>query len=327
MDQTTDYKSYDINNLIFEKTEIKINQEPRKVNVYADAKKLKKLILVTPILSAPFGMKQMSSKSFVTVSLTPSQNERKQFVVFLKALDEKIENKFSVYEKSYKTSIQKNFMVLNMPRANRNFSFNSYDVNRNLLQLNDQVLCKNTTLMAFIELTDIWFSEMAYGCNWNILQLKLYPKLDFSQYMFNDSDDEENITHSKQNNNCFHISCPNCSNTIKIEIKVSGGCSIPPPPPMDYMSYTSYAPPPLAPPLIIPDKQNSEPTYRPSLDDILNGRMRLKPVGKKIVQPVTPKAPVIGKPTVADILGARKKLKSQTKVTTKVTTKTKKKKI
>ena len=144
----------------------------------------------------------------------------------------------------------------------------------------------NSTVACFLELSDIWIGKEDYGCNWNVLQMKLYPNIDFGYCLF--SDDEEDI--ERNETDCYHcLHCPNNHVTTPHRIE-------------NNTTYNSPAPIPTATPLTarplinigdllsaknslssnstINDESNTSTSTRisfiPSLTDIIDAKSRLK---------------------------------------------------
>ena len=100
-------------------------------------------------------------------------------------------------------------MKINLPKFKfNNSNYLSFKIfNHNNKLINPKVLEKGCKISCFLELSEIWLNEKHIGCNWNVLQMKVYPELVFNKCLFYDEEPFE----IKNENECFH--CNNCINS------------------------------------------------------------------------------------------------------------------
>lgn len=156
--------------------------------------------------------------------------------------------------------------TIQMPFINKSsdlkFNFDIYNVNNKKISYND--IDSGSFTKSYIELSDIWISGKEFGCNWKVLQMKIYPEFDFNKCLFDDGisnidgineDNEEN-----QNN-------------------------IPSPPPfIKDSSYKGLSKPPPIPPQIkksnIKTVEKHKVSFTPTAQELSNMLSKLKKIKK-----------------------------------------------
>ena len=198
---------FDYNNIFFDKI-CNFYKSYKKIDVYNlnSNQSLQKLWIKITNVKLYTSIYEKNNNSFIVFNNNHSDNIMK----FINKIDKKIKKHFKSYKLNLKkTIIDKipfNIMKINLPKVNINnsthLSFNIYNHNNKLI--NPKILEKGCKISCFLELSEIWISETNIGCNWNVLQMKIYPELLFNKCMFYD---EEPIQ-IKNETECFH--CLNC---------------------------------------------------------------------------------------------------------------------
>jgi len=117
--------------------------------------------------------------------------------------------------------------TIQMPFVNKSsdikFNFDIYNVNNKKISYND--IESGSFTKSYIELSDIWISGKEFGCNWKVLQMKVYPEFDFNKCLFDDGkiNDDDEDDDDIQNNIPKPLKFIKKSNHKEL--------SIPPPPP------------------------------------------------------------------------------------------------
>lgn len=176
------YKKYDKIN--FKYTKPVLYKKPYyRINVYD--KKEEKIILQTPRMDIAFTPTDHSiCVSFCRKSVDKST---RKFYNFLKTLDKinkkKIDSKWK-YRKNVMKFVGIKYMNLNKSRRN----FNVY--NKNSIQIDKNHLQKGVDISAIIELEYIWINKKkkTAGCQWTVLQVKTYNKLNLNKCLIIDDD-------------------------------------------------------------------------------------------------------------------------------------------
>lgn len=328
------YAEYDINKLSFDIIRQK-SPAYKNVQVYTNLNKFVHLTLTTPCLYVPFGIstyKNNSDMKSLTVSLSPLDKKRKPFLDFLKKLDKMIENKIKNKldngdNFTYKTMIEKHStgkwplrIKLNLPKVKNNnnieeFAFTIYNAKREPVNIDS--IKAGSRVAIIIELIDIWISEdkHEFGCNWDVIQIKLYPSIINQDYMFideveNDSTIELVTKPSIDTKIECSTECPHCSHKIQFNINITINNQ-------NQSGYPTHRIPYIS---SVPHSSSSAPTI-PIAPIAPTNESNNEVVGNRFV------------PNLRDILDMKKKLKSihqnksknnDKKTKTKTKTKTKK---
>jgi hypothetical protein len=276
----------------------------KKINVYnrSITTPLQKIWLKTPkmkIFKPTFNPNNDGKSVSLTILLGPNTANIKKFKNFIKKLEQRIASLLDLTnDQSIRSSIRSvdgfpdNFTV-KMPYVKEGncyeFLFHAYnDENK---RVSVKTLDSGTYVSCYIELTDVWISDVEFGFNWNVLQMKLYPEFDFSRCLF--VDDETELKPIQQEQECYHcMFCPNkhvrthyCVNAIQstADVPLLPLLPLPPPPP---------------PPQILAQKplqivKNSAPqladvksAFRPTVSDLLS--VKLRPVSERPNGPQNP---------------------------------------
>lgn len=187
---------------------------------------------------------------------------------FLKRLEKKISTELLPGKEMVPSYIKdsNNIWKVNMPyNTNNEFTFQAYNQYNNRIAIED---ITNGNAIMYVELSDIYIKGNTYGCNWSILQMKVYRDFDFSKCLF-DSDGVEEVFEPPKE--CYHcMFCPNHHTRTAMR---------------DYKIYCTQTPPPLPlpppPPPPPPKKTNNTPilaSFAPTAQDL--AKIKLKPVIK-----------------------------------------------
>ena len=224
----TDYKTDNLDKLISDDLQTHFYNY-KKINLFNKKIKypLQKIWIRTPKLKVfkptfPLSDKK-NTQVVLSLILSPNLEDIKKFFLFIQGLEEKVKD--IIYKKTknknlvLKSSISKiqnfpNFLNVNLPYHKINgcyeFLFNIY--NHQNKRVNLKSISSGSYVSSFIELSEVWIkynqTNIEYGFNWNVLQLKIYPEFDFSICLFND---ENNSVESKSvYDECYHcLYCPN----------------------------------------------------------------------------------------------------------------------
>ena len=255
-----------------------------KVNVYNLNKPslMQKIWILTPKLKVVSIVSKPNDKFHLSLPLRLLINntEHKVFLNFLKRIEHKIGE--LITKTTIKSKVEENnrkFSILNvnMPfDGNNEFMFQVYN------QHNKRMLVSNiksgSYVKCFLELTDVYINNEKYGCNWSVLQMKVYPEFDFSVCLFENDLPEENKIKEEE---CYHcLYCPN--HHVRTSMQIA---TIPVAPPLNI---------PIAPPLIpnellhsIRSQHNIKPKeiekvkkeiylrpFVPTMNDLLNVKLK-----------------------------------------------------
>uniref|UniRef100_A0A6G6ABP9 Uncharacterized protein n=1 Tax=Borely moumouvirus TaxID=2712067 RepID=A0A6G6ABP9_9VIRU len=187
--------------------------------------KKQKIIIQTPKMIMPFGVKEFDNKgrksyniclSFSTLTNLYNEDEIKKFYYFIKKIDRVNEETISEYIKpwklpknlKYKKTLQRlsedfpHYMNISMPYDNDiGFLFNTYDEEGK--KSNIDILKKKSIVSAVIELTDIKFTDKIFRSNWTIMQVRKFKPYSPIQEFFMtecficDEDDPEDNVYAK----------------------------------------------------------------------------------------------------------------------------------
>nr|AEX62629.1 hypothetical protein mv_L424 [Moumouvirus Monve] len=187
--------------------------------------KKQKIIVHTPKMIIPFGVKEFDNKgkkayniclSFSTLTNLYNEDEIKKFYYFIKKIDKVNEETISEYIKpwklpknlKYKKTLQRlsedfpHYMNITMPYDNDiGFLFNTYDEEGKKSSID--ILKKRSIVSAVIELTDIKFTDKIFKSNWTIMQIRKFKPYSPIQEFFMtecficDEDDPEDNVYAK----------------------------------------------------------------------------------------------------------------------------------
>lgn len=271
----------------------------KKVNVYNNSIKspLQKIWIRTPkmkIFKPTFNPTADKKSVSLTILLAPNTKDIKRFKIFIKKLEQRIASLINLSDQhTIRSSIKSsdnyadNFTI-KMPYTKINdcyeFSFHIYNIDNKRVSL--KMLESGMYTSCYIELTDVWISDIEFGFNWNVLQMKLYPEFDFSKCLFLDENIEEKKNLTDQE--CYHcLFCPNnhirthfCTNNTQNNVQHSMDIPLLPPPP---------PPPPPVPQNILINKplqitkkieapKIENTGFRLTVNDLLS--VKLKPISK-----------------------------------------------
>ena len=148
------------------------------------------------------------------IVLHENNKEQKAFYEFIIKLESQIHSLIVKETKNdkiiAKSSLKKNEnfpftlqLVLPYEIKNNEPVFNFSIFNHNNQPIKFDSIGKRVTISAYIELSEIWISNLEYGYNWNILQMKVFPEFDFSKCLFinqiTDNFTQPNEENSKNN--------------------------------------------------------------------------------------------------------------------------------
>ena len=290
-----DHKNFNFDDIIFDSI-IPYHQKYQKINIYNKGIKepFQKIWLKTPKVrvSTTFSLnlEQIKKACPLYVNFDKFDEEYKKFYEFVAKLENKMEDhvKSNLKEDiTFRSSISNtNYpqMSLQMPfiKKNNNIEFMFQIYNHRNKKINLKSLEGNAYISAFIELTDIWIDGQKFGYNWNILQMKIYPQLEFTRCLF--IDEEEEIIVINEENECYHcMYCPNYHATTTYN-------NILPPAPFSAQPIHSCPPPPplCPPPKLLSNSKDEIKSvvhrFIPCELDLLNAKNKLKKISddKKI---------------------------------------------
>lgn len=332
-----DISKFDPENIIYLKP-IMFYHVCKNMGIYYkknDVAKKQKIIIQTPKMIVPFGVKTFDnngkkshrvSLSFTSLTNLYNEDEIKKFYQFIQKIDRINEETILEYRKkwglpkklSYRKTLQKlskdypHHMNLNLPHDEKHgFLFNVYDENAKKSTID--ILDKKSIVSVIMELTDLRFTDNEFRSNWTVMQIRKFKPYSPIQDFFMtgcficDQDDPEDKVYAQL--------IERYQKTLQIPISIANpNTSIPPPPQMMY--------PPLPPsiPYNVTKKEtikeSSQPPIimfqPPSLEELLSAKGSLKktiPTTKDALKnnttispppppppPISPPLPIIKKP-------------------------------
>lgn len=240
---------------------------------------MQKIWIRTPILKIFRPMYLPTDKCKKSVPLTLLLNDMVPEAIYLHTFIKRLELKITkqvklitnnnkLKNKSALKNIE-NFPPIfnvNMPfnKLENGYEFNFHIYNAANQRINIESIKNGKSTSLYLELTSIWINDTHFGYNWNIMQMKLYPELEFNKCLF---DDEEVINNAPSE--CYHcLYCPN----NHIRTLFNQPCYIP------LVTKVSTVPVPPPMPKTVP-VFSKEKSYVPTVSDILS--IKLKPVTRK----------------------------------------------
>lgn len=304
----TDYNDK-LNNIIIDKIQ---HYSPNydKVNIYNTNKPslLQKIWILTPKLKVVSIITKPNHKFYnvLPLRLLVSMADHKQFLLFIRRIEHKIGELITKTQiKSRVEENNKKYCILNvnMPyNGNNEFTFQIYNQNNQRIKASD--IKSGCYVKCYLELSDVYINKDNYGCNWSVLQMKVYPEFNFSVCLFeNDTTDTNN--NPEEPEECYHcLYCPNnhvrtCMNLPTIP---TDSALLPIAPPLPPSQVNLNISPTITPnPLVIRKTNNiSNKPFVPSMSDLLG--IKLKKVDVSTNKQVNDKY-------LCDILDVRNKLK------------------
>ena len=158
--------------------------------------KRQKIIIQTPKMMVPFGVKEFINKdkksyqmtlSFAPISNLYNENEVKKYFMFMRKIDRVIEDTISDHLEEwalpkkikYTKTLKKlsedfpHMFSMNLPYDEKEgFLFNVY--NESAIKSNIDILDRRCVISAIIELTDLRFNATEYRANWNVMQIRKF---------------------------------------------------------------------------------------------------------------------------------------------------------
>jgi len=299
----TDYTS---DNLDIVRSDVQ-NYGPKykKINIYnrSIATPLQKVWLKTPkmkIFKPTFNPNNDGKSVTLTILLAPNTANIKKFKNFIKKLEQKVASLIDLTnDQSIRSSIRSaegfpDNLTVKMPYIKEGgcyeFLFHIYNSENKRISI--KTLESGTYISCYIELTDVWISDVEFGFNWNVLQMKLYPEFDFSKCLFVDEGVDLKLDSQEKEQECYHcMFCPNkhvrthyCGTSMHLPMDMSLALpQLPPLPP---------PPPPPPPPQTLSQKplrivKDSTPrvdikaAFRPTVNDLLS--VKLRPISQRSV--------------------------------------------
>lgn len=189
-----------------------------------DSKEKKKIIVLSPKMHVPFGIKEFvnndrksyqMSLSFNTLTNLYNESEIKKFHTFVEKVDSVNEETVSDNKKqwglpknmTYKKSLQRSskefphHMNINLPYDEKHgFLFSVYD--EKAVKSTIDIIEKRSIVSVVMELTDMRFSDTEYRSNWTALQIrKMKPYSPIQDFFMSgcficDEDDPEDTAYS-----------------------------------------------------------------------------------------------------------------------------------
>ncbi|AGC02075.1 hypothetical protein H012_gp384 [Acanthamoeba polyphaga moumouvirus] len=279
--------------------------------------KKQKIIVHTPKMIIPFGVKEFDNKgkkayniclSFSTLTNLYNEDEIKKFYYFIKKIDKVNEETISEYIKpwklpknlKYKKTLQRlsedfpHYMNITMPYDNDiGFLFNTYDEEGKKSSID--ILKKRSIVSAVIELTDIKFTDKIFKSNWTIMQIRKFKPYSPIQEFFMtecficDEDDPEDNVYAKliekyQKTLTTPISVPCFPQITGVVNPMIPFYNNQYPPNLYQNPYINTMPnlmnPPVVPPPPPSQKNNTQESASfkpPSLQELLSAKKLLKP--------------------------------------------------
>lgn len=192
---------------------------------YKKNEKKQKMIIQTPKMVVPFGVKEFTngnkksyqaSLSFTTMTNLYNEEEIKKFYYFMKRIDTVNEDTIMEYRKewglpkklTYRKTLQRlsadypHHMNINLPHDEKmGFLFNVYDEKAE--KANIDIIEKKSIVSVVMELTDLRFTDTEFRANWTVLQIRKFkpysPIQDFfmSGCYIVDNDDPQDKVYAK----------------------------------------------------------------------------------------------------------------------------------
>lgn len=156
----------------------------------------KKIIVKSPKMSVPFGVKEYINNnkkfyklclSFNTLTNLYNDDEIKKFFSFIRKIDKVNEETVLEYKSEwglpkkikYKKSLRKAsddfpyYMEISLPYdQNLGFLFNTYD--ENAIKSNLEIIQQKSVVSVVLELTDLKFTDTEFRSNWTLIQIRKF---------------------------------------------------------------------------------------------------------------------------------------------------------
>lgn len=256
--------------------------------------KKQKIIIKFPKMILPFAPKEFINNgkknykamlSFSTMTNLYNEEEIRDYFNFVTKIDKINEETVMSYKKKW--GLSKNIEYRKSYRRQTEdypfsmdvclpyddtygFLFDIYDENAKKGDIN--TIGKRCIVSTVVELTDMWFSDKEFGCNWNVLQMRKFKPYSPIQEFFHtacfieDEDDPEDKVYSQmieayRQKLSTQITYPHFSHHQNFA----------PPPQTSYTS--SFAPPPPPPPSM---SNPTGPAFVPTEDQLANAMAGLK---------------------------------------------------
>ena len=258
--------------------------------------KKQKIIVLTPKMVVPFGIKEFVnnnkksyqlSLSFSTLTNLYNEEDIKKFYLFMQKIDSVNESTIMEYKKTwglprnltYKKSLQRlskdypHYMNLNLPYDEKHgFLFHVYDEKANKSTID--IIDKRSIVSVVMELTDLRFSDADFKPNWTVLQIrKMKPYSPIQDFFMSgcficDEDDPEDVVYGNL--------IEKYRKTLELPIAL---------PKKSYLNLPDYSninqqPSSPAPnkKIVVPETTTPAPTRYtpPSLDELLDAKKSLK---------------------------------------------------
>ena len=263
--------------------------------------KKQKIIVQSPKMVAPFGVKEFKNKdrksyqmalSFSTLTNLYNEEEIKKFYYFIKRIDTVNEETIMDYKKewglpkkmTYKKTLQRlskdypHHMNINLPYDEKTgFLFNVY--NETAEKSGIDIIEKKSIVSVVMELTDIRFNDTEFRTNWTVLQIRKFkpysPIQDFFMsgcYILDEDNPDDRAFELMIDNYRKKLSAP-----IMSQIALQIAPQIAPLPyyaqtnPMQQQKYSTVPPTPP------PNKNIIASTFKPpTLAELLDAKKTLK---------------------------------------------------
>lgn len=168
----------------------------KKLKIQKPIFKRQKIIIQTPKMMVPFGIKEFINKdkksyqmtlSFAPISNLYNENEVKKFFMFMRKIDNVIEETITEHIEEwnlpskikYTKSLKKlsndfpHMFNMNLPYDEKEgYLFNTY--NESAVKSTIDIIERRCVVSAIIELTDLRFGLTDYRANWNVMQIRKF---------------------------------------------------------------------------------------------------------------------------------------------------------
>jgi hypothetical protein len=293
-----DYEEFDSNKIWVGKPQ-KIFENTRMCTVYQNPNNYKKIIIKTPFLLIPYGpsiLKKNKNEEelnnnwyTITSVLAPLIKKRKKFKNLIEEIESSIKKKITSINnykfcESIKDDKKNNYkynFVLGLPHTKKGEKMFRI-VNHKKEKCNISDIKPGMTMISTIMLNDVWINDKKkeYRCLWNIVQMRIYPKIIIDECLFVDELSDGSIINQQRSKEKYIVPCPNCDHKIEFTININIQGS------QQYISKSPYNGNPsdysipIAPPLDMiteTTEMNTMKPFVPKLDDLLGAIKKLKP--------------------------------------------------
>lgn len=193
-----DFDDINLSDIVFKKS-LKVSDKSSNIPIYYNKTDM---LIQSPKMNLPFGISTYQNRMFLNLSFSNYGNDEKviEFLSFMNSISKLMRTKCNKIDKIkrefidplYKPNNYSHLLKLKMfhndnKKGNNKPIIQTYDHNKNLIQLND--IEKNTYVKTIIIIPHIWYNNIKCGYDCYVLQIKAYLHIRMlGTYCFIDDD-------------------------------------------------------------------------------------------------------------------------------------------